>query len=111
MENHVYRLWHPNLRDRHRVLAPDAQQPRNSPVPYSRRKIAARRRLDSEHGGGDKTNFSLKHLIEAALDFKSYTAFLYGILLTAPSPVLTFASPTPLVTPFYMALSRVQYKS
>ncbi|KAH8653175.1 membrane transporter [Tricladium varicosporioides] len=55
-------------------------------------RIAAGRRLASEHDGGDKTNFSMPQLKEAALDFKSYAAFLFGILVTAPSPVLTFAS-------------------
>jgi hypothetical protein len=52
-------------------------------------RFAASRRLASEHDGGDKTNFSMGQLKEAALDFKSYAAFAFGILVTAPSPVLT----------------------
>lgn len=56
-------------------------------------RIAAEHRLASEHDGGDKTNFSMVQLKEAAFDFKSYAAFAFGILVTAPSPVLTVGTP------------------
>ncbi|CAG8950023.1 hypothetical protein HYFRA_00004357 [Hymenoscyphus fraxineus] len=55
-------------------------------------RLAASRRLAEDHDGGDKTNFSMEQLKEAIWDFKSYAAFAFGILVTAPSPVLTFAS-------------------
>ncbi|EFQ88421.1 hypothetical protein PTT_15706 [Pyrenophora teres f. teres 0-1] len=45
-------------------------------------KIAAQHRLREDHDGGDKTTFSMEQLKEAA----------FGILVTAPAPVLTFAS-------------------
>jgi sugar phosphate permease len=52
-------------------------------------KIAARHRLSEDHDGGDKTSFSMEQLKEAAFDFKTYAAFAFGILVTAPAPVLT----------------------
>ncbi|CZT49580.1 related to permease of the major facilitator superfamily [Rhynchosporium secalis] len=52
-------------------------------------KIAARHRLSEDHDGGDKTSFSMEQLKEAALDFKTYAAFSFGVLVTAPAPVLT----------------------
>lgn len=52
-------------------------------------KVAARHRLRDDHDGGDKTSFSTEQLYEAAVDFKTYAAFAFGILVTAPSPVLT----------------------
>lgn len=52
-------------------------------------KVAARRRLREDHDGGDKTSFSMAQLKEAALDFKRYASFAFGILVTAPAPVLT----------------------
>ncbi|OJJ42166.1 hypothetical protein ASPZODRAFT_77557 [Penicilliopsis zonata CBS 506.65] len=55
-------------------------------------RIAAAQRLAEEHDGGDKTNFSLEQLKESLGDFNSYAAFLFGILVTAPAPVLTFAT-------------------
>ncbi|KAH6882355.1 membrane transporter [Alternaria rosae] len=55
-------------------------------------KVAARHRLSEDHDGGDKTSFSMAQLKEAAFDFKTYAAFAFGILVTAPAPVLTFAS-------------------
>ncbi|KAI2486836.1 Major facilitator superfamily transporter [Pyrenophora tritici-repentis] len=55
-------------------------------------RIAAQHRLREDHDGGDKTSFSMEQLKEAAFDFKTYAAFAFGILVTAPAPVLTFAS-------------------
>ncbi|PVH70980.1 membrane transporter [Cadophora sp. DSE1049] len=55
-------------------------------------KVAARHRLSEDHDGGDKTSFSIEQLKEAAFDFKTYAAFAFGILVTAPAPMLTFAS-------------------
>jgi hypothetical protein len=52
-------------------------------------KVAARLRLREDHDGGDKTSFSMEQLKEAAFDFKTYAAFSFGILVTAPAPVLT----------------------
>jgi sugar phosphate permease len=52
-------------------------------------KVAARHRLSEDHDGGDKTSFSMEQLKEAAFDFKLYAAFAFGILVTAPAPVLT----------------------
>jgi hypothetical protein len=52
-------------------------------------KVAARHRLAEDHDGGDKTSFSMAQLKEAAFDFKTYAAFAFGILVTAPAPVLT----------------------
>jgi len=52
-------------------------------------KVAARRRLRKDHDGGDKTSFSMAQLKEASLDFKTYASFAFGILVTAPAPVLT----------------------
>ncbi|CAA9956601.1 Major facilitator superfamily transporter [Pyrenophora teres f. maculata] len=45
-------------------------------------KIAAQHRLREDHDSGDKTTFSMEQLKEAE----------FGILVTAPAPVLTFAS-------------------
>ncbi|ETS79376.1 hypothetical protein PFICI_09229 [Pestalotiopsis fici W106-1] len=55
-------------------------------------RVAAAARLAEEHDGGDKTDFSMAQLREAMVDFNSYSAFLFGVLVTAPAPVLTFAS-------------------
>lgn len=52
-------------------------------------KVAACHRLRDDHDGGDKTSFSMEQLKEAAFDFKTYAAFLFGVLVTAPAPVLT----------------------
>jgi hypothetical protein len=52
-------------------------------------KVAARLRLREDHDGGDKTSVSMEQLKEAAFDFKTYAAFSFGILVTAPAPVLT----------------------
>lgn len=55
-------------------------------------RVAAGNRLAAEHDGGDKSDFSIIQAKETVLDFKAYAAFMFGILVTAPSPVLTFAS-------------------
>ena len=52
-------------------------------------KVAARYRLREDHDGGDKISFSMQQLNEATLDFKTYAAFAFGILVTALAPVLT----------------------
>ncbi|KAK2782168.1 hypothetical protein FQN52_001006 [Onygenales sp. PD_12] len=49
-------------------------------------------RLALDREGGDKTNFSIPQLKEAMLDAKAWFSFAFGVLLTMPSPVLTFAS-------------------
>ncbi|KAH8880836.1 membrane transporter [Thozetella sp. PMI_491] len=55
-------------------------------------RLAAAARLAEGHEGGDKTDFSRAQLKESVFDFNSYAAFLFGLLVTAPAPVLTFAS-------------------
>jgi hypothetical protein len=52
-------------------------------------RIAAAARLAEEHDGGDKTDFSMAQLKESLFDFNAYSAFLFGVLVTAPAPVLT----------------------
>jgi sugar phosphate permease len=58
-------------------------------------RVAAAARLAEEHDGGDKTNFSMVQLMESMRDFNSYAAFLFGVLVTAPAPVLTVSEPAP----------------
>ena len=55
-------------------------------------RIAAAARLAEEHDGGDKTNFSVAQLWESTRDFNAYSAFLFGVLVTAPAPVLTVST-------------------
>ncbi|PIA99000.1 putative transporter [Cercospora beticola] len=55
-------------------------------------RIVAAKRLASQHDGGDKTSFSWKQFKEACLDIKTFHVFMFGILVTMCSPVLTFAS-------------------
>ncbi|KAK4505389.1 hypothetical protein PRZ48_003352 [Zasmidium cellare] len=55
-------------------------------------RIIAARRLASQHDGGDKTSFSWPQFKEACLDLKTFHVFMFGILVTMCSPVLTFAS-------------------
>lgn len=55
-------------------------------------KVVAARRLASQHDGGDKTTFSWEQFREACLDLKTFHVFMFGLLVTMCSPVLTFAS-------------------
>lgn len=55
-------------------------------------RIIASRRLASQHDGGDKTSFSTAQFVEACLDIKTFHVFMFGVLVTMCSPVLTFAS-------------------
>jgi MFS family permease len=56
-------------------------------------KVIAAKRLASQHDGGDKTSFSLRQFTEAFLDVKgAFLTFMFGLLVTMCSPVLTFAS-------------------
>lgn len=55
------------------------------------RHIAARR-LASQHDGGDKISFSWPQFKEACFDLKTFHVFMFGLLVTMCSPVLTFAS-------------------
>ncbi|RDW64730.1 pantothenate transporter-2 [Coleophoma cylindrospora] len=57
-----------------------------------REREVATLRLAKDHDGGDKTNWSNKQLYEALTDVKSWLVFAFGVLVTMPSPVLTFAS-------------------
>ncbi|PGH12796.1 hypothetical protein AJ79_04020 [Helicocarpus griseus UAMH5409] len=58
----------------------------------AREKEVLTMRLALDHEGGDKTNFSMAQLKEAMLDAKAWFSFAFGVLVTMPSPVLTFAS-------------------
>ena len=55
-------------------------------------KILAARRLASQHDGGDKTNFSWTQFKEAITDIRMFHTFMFGLLVTMCSPVLTFAT-------------------
>lgn len=55
-------------------------------------KLIAEKRLASQHDGGDKTTFSVPQLKESATDIQAPFAFMFGLLVTMCSPVLTFAS-------------------
>ncbi|KAE8406888.1 MFS general substrate transporter [Aspergillus pseudonomiae] len=55
------------------------------------REIATKR-LQAESEGGDHTHFSISQLTEAVGDIRAYLSFLFGVLITLPSPVIAFAS-------------------
>lgn len=55
-------------------------------------RIIGAKRLASQHDGGDKTTFSMVQFKEACLDIKTFHIFMFGVLVTMCSPVLTFAS-------------------
>lgn len=55
-------------------------------------RIIASKRLASQHDGGDKLSFSMVQFKEACLDIKTFHVFMFGVLVTMSSPVLTFAS-------------------
>ena len=55
-------------------------------------KLIAEKRLASQHDGGDKTSFSWPQFREAVSDLRVFHAFMFGLLVTMCSPVLTFAS-------------------
>lgn len=57
-------------------------------------RLAAGHRLASQHDGGDKKDFSVDQFKEAMSDFKCYAAFAFGVLVTAPSVVLTVSQVT-----------------
>ncbi|XHG08810.1 hypothetical protein AWENTII_011901 [Aspergillus wentii] len=52
--------------------------------------LMARMALDRE--GGDQTSFSLSQVKETLFDARAWLAFIFGVLVTMQSPVLTFAS-------------------
>ncbi|CAM1501341.1 Fc.00g105030.m01.CDS01 [Cosmosporella sp. VM-42] len=49
-------------------------------------------RMAKDREGGDKTSFSISQLKETMLDPKAWCAFMFGVLVTMQSPVLTFAT-------------------
>ncbi|KAK8074311.1 hypothetical protein PG994_005210 [Apiospora phragmitis] len=57
-----------------------------------REKEVLSMRMARDREGGDKTSFSVPHLLEALLDPKAWFVFAFGVLVTMQSPVLTFAS-------------------
>lgn len=67
-------------------------RPENAWFLTAEERVVAAKRLASEHDGGDKTSFSLAQVKEAALDIKTFLVFMFGLLVTMSSPVLTFAS-------------------
>lgn len=66
--------------------------PENAWFLTAEERIIAAKRLASQHDGGDKTSFSKAQFTEAALDIKTFLVFMFGLLVTMSSPVLTFAS-------------------
>ena len=54
----------------------------------SEERLVATRRMQTETEGGDKTDFSIPQLKEAATDIRAYLSFLFGILMTLPAPVI-----------------------
>lgn len=56
-------------------------------------KVVAAKRLASQHNGGDKISFPWKQSTAACADPKTLHVFMFGLLVTMCSPVLTFASP------------------
>lgn len=66
--------------------------PQNAWFLTAEEKVLAEKRLASEHDGGDKTSFSWEQFKEATLDIKTFHTFMFGLLVTMCSPVLTFAS-------------------
>ncbi|KAJ5648898.1 uncharacterized protein N7484_002621 [Penicillium longicatenatum] len=55
-------------------------------------RLIATQRLKAETEGGDQTNFSISQLKETVMDIRAYLSFLFGVLITLPSPVIAFAS-------------------
>lgn len=51
-------------------------------------RLIATQRLKAETEGGDRTNFSPSQFKEAAKDIRTYLSFLFGVLITLPSPVI-----------------------
>ena len=72
------------------IAMPDG--PHNAWFLTAEEKVLADKRLASQHDGGDKTSFSWTQIKEAALDLKTFHTFMFGVLVTMCSPVLTFAS-------------------
>ncbi|KAE8152993.1 major facilitator superfamily domain-containing protein [Aspergillus avenaceus] len=57
-----------------------------------RERLVLVRRMALSREGGDRTNFSLVQMKEAIRDSKAWSVFVFGIMLTMPSPVVIFAS-------------------
>lgn len=51
-------------------------------------RLIAMQRLKAETEGGDQTNFSIPQLKETVRDIRAYLSFLFGVLITLPSPVI-----------------------
>lgn len=51
-------------------------------------RLIATQRLKTETEGGDQTNFSISQLKETVMDIRAYLSFLFGVLITLPSPVI-----------------------
>jgi hypothetical protein len=54
----------------------------------SQERLIATQRLQAETEGGDQTNFSIPQLKETVMDIRAYLSFLFGVLITLPSPVI-----------------------
>ncbi|VUC32362.1 unnamed protein product [Clonostachys rosea] len=72
------------------VLMPNG--PREAWFLTAREKQVLALRMAKDREGGDKTSFSAKQLKEAATDPRAWFAFIFGVLGTMQSPVLTFAT-------------------
>lgn len=70
-----------------------------------REREVARLRLEGDHEGGDKRDFSTSQFIEAVTDIKSWLAFSFGVLVTMPSPVLTVSQISIFPFPFNLILN------
>lgn len=58
----------------------------------SQERLIATQRLKAETEGGDQTNFSIPQLKETIMDIRAYLSFLFGVLITLPSPVIAVSS-------------------
>jgi hypothetical protein len=72
------------------VLMPNG--PKDAWFLNAREKHVLSLRMARDREGGDKTSFSVKQLKEAATDARAWFAFIFGVLGTMQSPVLTFAT-------------------
>lgn len=59
----------------------------------SEERLIATQRLKAESEGGDQKKFSTSQLKETIVDIRAYLSFLFGVLITLPSPVIAVSSP------------------
>lgn len=56
-------------------------------------RVVATQRMRAEAEAGDQTNFSMAQLKEATMDLRAYLSFVFGVLITLPSPVIGVSLP------------------